>query len=80
MEVYITRAPTLKDSGSSSSSKMTSSCKWPIINVLYLLFASFVSVYRLIRAWINHKRCITLPMVNCRPFSKSIKIVKNYHF
>lgn len=51
-----------------------------IINVLYLLFASFVSVYRLIRAWINHKRCITLPTVNCCPFSKSIKIVKNYHF
>ena len=44
-----------------------------IINVLYLLFASFVSVYRLIRAWINHKRCITLPTVNCCPFSNSLK-------
>ena len=51
-----------------------------IINVLYLPFALFLSIYRLICAWINDKRCITLPTVNCRPFSKSIKIVQNYHF
>ena len=51
-----------------------------IINVLYLPFALFLSIYRLICALINDKRCITLPTVNCRPFSKSIKIVQNYHF
>lgn len=44
-----------------------------IINVLYLPFASFLSIYRLICALINDKRCITLPTVNCRPFSKSFK-------